>query len=189
MADQTEIHGNVQPAENTVKVRRIVTGHTPDKKAIFVEDKICPNRFATGGVPTFVINELWRMEKIPGNNEEEYKDPATKFTLNPPHNGNVFRIIQFPPNSELGMKDDGVTPEEPTMHRTASVDYAYIIKGEVYAVMDNEDGEPPVEKLMKEGDVLIQRGTIHAWSNRSDKPVIILFVLNGAEATPGLSYK
>ena len=189
MADQTEIRGNIQPAENTLKFRRIVTGHSPDKKAIFIEDQICPNRFAMGGISTFVINEMWKMDKTPGSNEGEYKDPATAFTLNPPHYGNVFRIIEFPPNSELGMKEDGVTAEEPIMHRTPSIDYAYIIKGEVYAVMDDGDGTPPVETFMKEGDALIQRGTIHAWSNRSDKPVIILFVLCGADEIPGLPHK
>ena len=80
------------------------------------------------------------------------------------------------------MNPDG-SPAEPMKHRTASIDYCYIIEGEVYAVLDNE------EKFMQKGDVLIQRGTVHSWSNRSDKPVIILFVLCGAEPTPGMEYK
>ena len=81
------------------------------------------------------------------------------------------------------MKEDGVTPEPPMMHRTASLDYAVILEGEVWAVIDGG------ETLMKKGDVLIQRGTIHAWSNRSDKPCTILFVLSNAKRAPGMEYK
>lgn len=189
MADQTQIIGDIKPAPHTQKFRRIVTGHDENNTAIFLEDQLCPNRFATGGCETFVINELWKMDQTPGgekmgcDNVAPYTDPATSFTLNPPACGNVFRIIEFPPDGELGMKEDGVTPEEPIMHRTPSVDYAVILKGECYAVMDGG------ETLMKEGDVLIQRGTIHAWSNRSDKPCLILFVLCGADAIPGLPHK
>lgn len=185
MGDQTQSLGNIKPAEKTLKFRRIVTGHDENNKAIFVEDQDCPNRYATGGCTTFVINEMWRIDEAQANNEGEYTDPAAGgFNLNPPHNGNAFRLIEFPPDGQLGMQDDGVTPEIPTSHRTPSVDYAIIIKGECYAVL--EDG---VETLMKEGDVLIQRGTLHSWSNRSDKPCVILFVLCDAKEIPGLSHK
>lgn len=74
------------------------------------------------------------------------------FNINPDPNGNVFRIMQFPPDGELGMKEDGITPEPPMMHRTASLDYAVVLEGEVYAVIDGG------EKLMKKGDILIQPG-------------------------------
>lgn len=183
MADQTQIIGDIKPAPHTTKIRRIVTGHNDQNVAVFLEDQFCPNRFATGGCETFVINELWKMDATPGSNEGEYADPATSFTLNPPACGNVFRIIEFPPDGELGMQEDGVTPEVPIMHRTPSVDYAVILKGECYAVLDGG------ETLMKEGDVLIQRGTLHSWSNRSDKPCLILFVLCGADPIPGLPHK
>jgi len=184
MGDQTKVIGNIKPAEKTLKFRRIITGHDAENKAIFIEDQMCPNRFAMGGCETFVINEMWRMVETPGDNDGDYYDPvAMDFDLNPTTNGNVFRIIEFPPDTELGVREDG-TPVPPIMHRTASIDYAYIIKGEVYAVLD--DG---VETLMKEGDVLIQRGTNHCWSNRSDEPCFILFVLCGAKPMEGLTYK
>ena len=57
------------------------------------------------------------------------------------------------------------------MHRTGTVDYAIILEGEIWAVMDEG------ETLMREGDVLIQRGTNHAWSNRTDQPAYVAFVL------------
>jgi uncharacterized cupin superfamily protein len=57
------------------------------------------------------------------------------------------------------------------MHRTETVDYAIVLEGEIYAVMDEG------EALMRAGDVLIQRGTNHAWANRSGRTARIAFVL------------
>jgi uncharacterized cupin superfamily protein len=59
----------------------------------------------------------------------------------------------------------------PGRHRTETVDYAIVLEGEIYAVMDEG------ETLMRAGDVLIQRGTNHAWANRSSKTARIAFVL------------
>lgn len=184
MADLGKAIEGVQPAEGTAQFRRIVTGHDENGTAIFVEDQICPNRFAIGGCENFVTNEIWRQTETPADNDNAYSDTtACAFNINPPASGNVFRIMQFPPDGELGMKEDGITPEPPMMHRTASLDYAMVLEGEVYAVIDGG------EKLMKKGDILIQRGTIHAWSNRSDKPCTILFILSAANRTPGMEYK
>ena len=62
------------------------------------------------------------------------------------------------------------------MHKTASVDYALVLEGEIWAVMET------AERLMKAGDVLIQRGTNHAWANRTEKNSRVMFVLCGAHA-------
>ena len=59
----------------------------------------------------------------------------------------------------------------PGMHRTRTIDYAIVLSGEIYAVLDEG------EVLLKAGDVLIQRATNHAWSNRGDRPCRIAFVL------------
>ena len=176
MSEQTSLGKGKAPAAHTTPIRRIVTGHDENMNAIFLEDQFCPNRFLGGGIDTLVVNELWKMESLPGDNTAAYEDPATVPALNPPAGGNVFRIIEFPPDSELGGK--------PELHRTPSVDYAVVLKGECYAIL--EEG---TETLMKELDVLVQRGTIHGWSNRSDKPCLMLFVLNGADPIPGLAHK
>lgn len=184
MADLGKAIEGVQLKDDVLRIRRIVTGHDRNGTAIFVEDKLCPNRFALGGCENFGVCEMWRQTETPADNDGEYVDTAAgNFNINPGENGNVFRIMQFPPDGELGMKEDGVTPEPPMMHRTASLDYAVILEGEVWAVIDGG------ETLMKKGDVLIQRGTIHAWSNRSDKPCTILFVLSNAKRAPGMEYK
>ena len=65
--------------------------------------------------------------------------------------------------------------ETAAMHETQTTDYAIVIEGEIWAVMDEG------ETKMSVGDVLVQRGTNHAWSNRSDKPAAVAFVLIGAK--------
>ena len=65
--------------------------------------------------------------------------------------------------------------QHPGFHQTDTLDYAICLEGEVWAVLDEG------ETLMKAGDVLIQRGTYHAWSNRGDKPCRMAFVLIDAE--------
>ena len=70
---------------------------------------------------------------------------------------------------------DRGSPRHPGFHKTSSVDYAIVLSGEIYALMDEG------EVLLEAGDVLIQRGTNHAWSNRSDEPAYLAFVLVDAE--------
>ncbi len=105
----------------------------------------------------------------------------------PPKNGTILRVIDFPPEpkdpEELkrrlhatfgGMWSDArhdAAARHPGMHKTETVDYAIVLEGEIWAVMDEG------ETLMRAGDVLIQRGTNHAWANRSDKTARIAFVL------------
>ncbi len=69
----------------------------------------------------------------------------------------------------------------PLMHRTESIDYGIVISGEMTLVLDRG------ETLLKQGDVVIQRGTNHAWANRSGKPCRMLFVLVDGQYDQGLS--
>ena len=64
------------------------------------------------------------------------------------------------------------------MHRTETVDYALVLEGEITIVLDKE------ERLMKQGDFLVERGTNHAWANRSGKPCKMLFVLIDGKFDP-----
>ena len=70
---------------------------------------------------------------------------------------------------------DRHSPRHPGFHRTNTIDYAIVLRGEIYAMMDEG------EVLLRAGDVLIQRGTNHAWSNRTDEPAYLAFVLVDAE--------
>jgi hypothetical protein len=99
----------------------------------------------------------------------------------------VVRIVEFPPDKERNYGNQAEVfrqygadrahdagARHPGFHKTQSVDYAILLEGEIWALMDLG------ETLMKPGDVLIQRGTNHAWANRSTAPARVLFVLNGA---------
>ena len=170
-------------------VRRIITGHDVDGNAIFTEDGNAPSIHGNPKRVGFHLTNLWITDETPAkiNNGP---DPTNRpLELTPPKNGTVVRIIEFGPEGEwtqnlraadaqiafgaLGTEKASTFKEggHPLMHRTETVDYALVLEGEIYIVLDKE------EKLMKQGDFLVQRGTDHAWSNRSGKPCKMLFVL------------
>jgi uncharacterized cupin superfamily protein len=67
------------------------------------------------------------------------------------------------------------------MHRTETIDYAVVLEGEITLVLDDED------VVLKAGDVVIQRGNNHSWSNRSDKMCRMLYVLIDGRFDPELA--
>lgn len=172
--------------------RRVVTGHNAEGKSIFVSDGPTPHVFQrnTGSA---IVMELWETTSAPADNSGNDDAIARGFRLPPPGNGSVFRIIAYPPDkerlkalaTELAGLDDGSGrraaadksggARHPGFHKTSSVDYAIVLSGEIYALMDEG------EVLLKAGDVLIQRGTNHAWSNRTDEPCYVAFVLIDAD--------
>jgi len=170
-------------------VRRIVTGHDESGRSVFLEDKPAPHPFSPSHSPNVGLTNLWMLETFPASNEAGRPDPTARpFRLEPPASGNVVRIVEFPPDKERNYGNQAEVfsqygaseahdkaARHPGFHKTQSVDYAIVIEGEIWALMDVG------ETLMKAGDVLIQRGTNHAWANRSDSIARVLFVLNGAD--------
>jgi mannose-6-phosphate isomerase-like protein (cupin superfamily) len=135
-------------------------------------DEICPHVHKVMGLPDFAFTELWKTGETPSNIASP-GDPADgPPLLMPPPGGNVVRVLEMQPDHKWTARFPDVPA--PTMHRTMSVDYVYILEGEVWAVLDEG------ERLMKAGDVLIQRGTNHGWANRSNGPCRMLVVLNDA---------
>jgi hypothetical protein len=172
-------------------VRRVVTGHDAGGRSIFVVDGPPPHiyRRSPGSA---IVTELWETRSSPADNRGSDEVTDHPFRLAPPRNGSVFRIIEYPPDRERlaalererAAGDDGSghiaaldrgAPRHPGFHKTNSVDYAIVLCGEIYALMDEG------EVLLKAGDVLIQRGTNHAWSNRTETPAMLAFVLVDAE--------
>ena len=171
--------------------RRVVTGHNADGKSIFITDEATPHVFQRSPGSAIVM-ELWETHSTPADNRGNDDAIARGFRLPPPKNGSVFRIIEYPPDSarlkalaaERAGPDDGSGWLQAAdkggarhlgFHKTSSVDYAIVLSGEIYALMDEG------EVLLKAGDVLIQRGTNHAWSNRTDDPCYVAFVLIDAD--------
>ena len=166
--------------------RRIVTGHDPNGRSTFLSDGAAPAVQVIEAFGGMAVTELWRTDEAPASNAGD-DDPAGKEkSLEPSHLGSKFRVVEYPPDSvrfasasreagfeEIGgrhaMVKDG--DRHPGMHKTATVDYAIVLTGEIWAVMDKD------ETLMKPGDILIQRGTNHAWSNRTNESCRVAFIL------------
>ena len=169
------------------KVRRIVTAVNAAGRSYIHSDTSLPTAAVAPGEP--VRAGLWITESAPASNAGVH-DPVPDGVIPkiPPVNrgGTVLRIIDFVPDSlqhpdpaELARRGARTTPDRsaknPGFHVTDTVDYAICLEGEIWAVLDEG------ETLMRAGDVMIQRGTYHAWSNRSDRPCRMAFVLIDAE--------
>lgn len=170
-------------------VRRIVTGHNDAGKSIFVMDGPAPMVNENNAGVT--VTELWETRATPASNAGADDPTRHAFRLMPPKNGSNFRIIEYLPDKQRvaqlkapstphntmieGYQRDLANKRHPGFHKTDTIDYAIVLKGEIWALMDEG------EVLMKTGDVLVQRGTSHAWSVRTDEPATVAFVLIDAE--------
>ena len=169
----------------TLSVRRVLTGHDANGKAIVIKDDHPP---VTQRVPGGSSNvNLWLTETTPTKLTND--DPIAKIKqVPPPLTGSIFRIIEFVPDKQaphppdakalrktMGVSLGGPEARHPGMHRTESIDYALILDGEIDMLVD--DGEVHLKK----GDVVIQGACNHAWANRGDKPCTVAFILIGAK--------
>lgn len=174
MAEYNPFTPDTPQAETTTRVRRLVTGVDEQGKSIFLDDSVVPGKVGHG-IPTYVATDLWRTEQTPADNAAPYDDPARweGRAVGPSSHGSVFRVLELPPDRDWLYDAEGNQTRPLAFHTTASIDYAIVLRGEVWAVMDAD------ERLMRAGDVLVQRGTSHAWSNRSSEPCVLAFVLIG----------
>tara|TARA_R110000868_G_scaffold128709_5_gene337018 strand:- start:1771 stop:2289 length:519 start_codon:yes stop_codon:yes gene_type:complete len=166
-------------------IRRVVTGHDANGTAIVAMDGAAENirvREANGLTSTL----LWVEDATPGDNSGDTDKAARDIGVAPPDGGSVFRIVEFTPDDdsvsneemkkELGLAPDSGGPvRHPGMHRTRSVDYAIVLSGEIDMLVDED------EVHLKAGDVIVQRGTNHAWANRGTENCRIAFVLIDAK--------
>ena len=143
--------------------RRIVTGHKPDGRSIVLSDAPVPHVRSLAGAR---FDEIWSVDSAP---VLVGLAPAGEPTSDAPQiargsgTGNLLRVIDFEP----GMRSP--------MHRTKTIDYGIVLEGEIVLILSDS------EVVLGPGDVVIQRGTDHAWENRSEGPVKMAFVLIDAE--------
>ncbi|MFJ9381220.1 cupin domain-containing protein [Streptomyces sp. NPDC101455] len=176
MAEYNPISPGVEPAEVTTKVRRLVTGVDGEGRSTILLDGVAAHAKVGHGVPTYVSTDLWRTEESPVDNAAPFRDPLDTdqpLSVGPTTNGTVFRTLELPPDRDWRYDEDGKEVTPLAFHTTRSIDYAIVLRGEIWAVLDT------TEVRMTAGDVLIQRGTAHAWSNRSDESCLLAFVLIG----------
>jgi quercetin dioxygenase-like cupin family protein len=145
-------------------IRRVVTGHDADGIAKVLWEDIPTN--AKTGRHGSVSTLMWSSDTMPIDirTGERIEDMGARIlgTAPPPH-GTRFCVIDFPPG------------RPGAMHRTETIDYVIVIEGEIEMDMDQSTVK------LKAGDILIQRGTNHAWVNRSDKAARVAFVLIDAQ--------
>ncbi|MDA0160079.1 cupin domain-containing protein [Solirubrobacter ginsenosidimutans] len=138
--------------------RRIVTGHDETGKSVVLSDAPTPKTLDIG---TAVFHELWATSAVPAAIDATEPEPTTRPLRTPPDaNGIVVRFTEMSPGA--------ASP----MHRTESVDVGIVLDGETWLLLD--DGS---ETRMGAGDVVVQRGTNHAWENRSERVVKMAFVM------------
>src|SRR5499427_3946318 len=141
-------------------IRRIVTGHDPHHVAKVLMDGAATNWKSSS--PGTVSTLIWSTDGTPADIRvgETIEDCGARILgTAPPANGTRFAVIDFPPGNPG------------RMHRTETIDYVIVISGEIDMDMDDSTVK------LKAGDVMVQRGTNHAWANRSDRRARVAFVL------------
>jgi quercetin dioxygenase-like cupin family protein len=142
-----------------LQIRRVVTGHDDAGHAVISIDEISRN--VVSRRPRHESCVIWSTGSFPSDNATPLDGGARAIASTDP-GGSVFRIVEYGP---------GVAPRN---HRTESIDYAVVMAGEIDMEIDGATVH------LRQGDVLVQRGTIHNWNNRGSEACIIAFVLIAA---------
>jgi mannose-6-phosphate isomerase-like protein (cupin superfamily) len=173
----------------TVSTRRVVTAQNAAGRSYVLEDGPAKNVVEMASMPGTVVMDLWETLQTPASNAGTADGAARPIRHEPPRGGTLFRIVKFPPDAAW---KDSIDPQrafdsiggghtrvkssgDPLMHKSDTIDYLVVLEGEIHAVFDEG------ETLLRKGDVLVQRGTTHSWSNRSNDSCVIAVVLISAE--------
>lgn len=169
-------------------IRRVVTGRDDNGRSTILSDGPATSVKEMESMPGLVLTDLWETFGTPADNSGS-KDAADRpVHLEPLYGGTIFRMVEFPPDAvwrsgaigaEAFASIGASTAHDhesldPMRHKTATVDYLVVIKGEMHAIVDEG------EVLLTPGDTFIQRGTVHSWSVRGDEPCLIAAVLVSA---------
>jgi hypothetical protein len=169
--------------------RRIVTGHDANGRSIVVADGPTTNVIGS-------LNNFWKVEAVPADIDAPDPCADAPLGLHPPTGGVTFRFFQIQPDKafadiprevlyetvrqrfiEMGAEDALVDRERhAAMHKTRSVDFIVLLSGQVTLLLDEAD--VPMQPF----DVVVQRGTNHAWANTGDEVATLMAVLVDAKA-------
>jgi len=173
-----------------MKVRRVVTGHNAEGKSVVASDEEV-EPVTVSLIPGIEFHRLWGADAPPSFPDEGSQPAHTLYF--PPLSGFRFGVCSVPPATsatapdaidlpaalaELEEKLPGMAahmePDGP-MHTTATVDYQYVLEGEV--VLELDDG---AEVTLRQGDTVVQNGTRHTWHNRGETTARLIVVMVGA---------
>jgi len=170
-----------------------VTGHDADGRAVIASDGPPPLVVEVTALPGTVFHELWSTE-APARVHDARDFAEGPLQLAPPTSGTRIRIVDIPPDTvqnaasaedvaaafaQIGAPDaHGSEGPHALMHRTETIDYGIVLSGTVWLVVDEG------ETQLRPGDVVVQRGTNHAWSNRTEETARMAFVLVDATFGP-----
>ena len=171
-------------------MKRVVTGHDAEGCAVISVEGEPPHIAELSRIPGTVFYELWKTDVMPALLNNGSDPTLAPLRLPPTAGGTAFRIVDIPPDTaeflahgaqsmkaafaEIGDSHASTVQADsphPLMHRTESIDYGIVLEGEVTLVLDQG------ETLLRTGDVVIQRGTNHAWANRSGSNARMAFIL------------
>ncbi|MEM7467447.1 MAG: cupin domain-containing protein [Pseudomonadota bacterium] len=170
------------------KIRRVVSTHDSNGSSVFLSDDDAAAVKEMESMPGLALTDLWVTHTTPADNSGDSDPTLRDIVLEPPAGGTIFRIVEFPPDSAWKNTADGAEAFEsigaghaqdggsadPMMHKTSTIDYLVVIKGEIWAILEDD------EKCLRQGDVMIQRGTNHSWSVRTEEPCLLAAVLVNA---------
>jgi quercetin dioxygenase-like cupin family protein len=176
-------------------IRRIVTSQDASGRSYALFDAPADNGWEIPHRKGVFVTQLWETRSMPVRLEGDADHGAGPIVLEPPANGSTVRFVEFPPESQyLAAMDPDKARQgfsamgaahaaapgaaHPLMHSTRTVDYEICLSGEIYLVLDKS------EHLMRPGDIAIQRGTRHAWANRSTAPCLMAFIQLDAKHEP-----
>jgi quercetin dioxygenase-like cupin family protein len=179
-----------------MRVRRVVTGHDRNGKAVFASDEqVDPVTLQLIPGPEF--HRLWGADQAPIFPDDG--GPTAQPSYFPPVGGYRFGLFTIPPATasppadldfraalaEMEEKLPGMLaclePDNPGMHTTDTIDFEVVLSGEV--ILELDDG---AEKVLRLGDTVVQNGTRHRWRNGGTEPAILAVFITGAHrASPG----
>src|SRR5262245_42007043 len=186
-----------KPAVSAPKpIRRIVVVDERDRSKV-IADGPSPDIRADPARPGFSCARIWVTDRTPIALQGARESLALPHTLLPPAGGSTCYVVTFPPEASYRGKVGGrdvaayfaamgapgaltysAKAAHPYMQKTRTLDFCMVLDGEITLVLDTE------EVHLKAGDTVVQRGTNHAWSNRSDRPCTIAFSSHDAAPAP-----
>lgn len=152
-------------------IRRVVTTRTAAGASAVLEDAVFGQLRRIDALPTIHFVDLWSVADAPADNTAEFPRDGDAEVPAPPKGGHILRFLEIEPDPP-GQEPASVT------HVTETLDHVVILSGEIVCVLDTE------EVLLRAGDVLVQRGTQHAWSNRGSVCCRMVAVLSDALPLP-----